>query len=371
MEESFDGTAAGRLAALQESIIGWADVCSSGGVVGALPGRMAEGLLCFGIGLVVCHRGGFDFTLSGRGHSARGGQTVFIPEGAFFSVDRQSPDLLVSIIIYKTEPIRYVLGTMVQSVRLYSIMSPEKHCVWSTGDEDGLARYVALIGPGQPRPDDFFAVNERKLLLLSLTYRLCALFGRRFLGRGSSDARRTETFLKLVRLIDRHYTAERGVALRLPSWCRQYELTINGETVSASMEEGFLVVRRVWQAGDQIRLSLNIVPEIIYPDARIRAAEGKVCVCRGPVVYCAESHDNDNSLDGLVLQPHQTIREEKASIAGEPCIRLVAEGRRELPAQVLYSAKPAATQPTEIVLHPYALWNNRGDTGMRVFFPKG
>ena len=212
MEESFDGTAAGRLAALQESIIGWADVCSSGGVVGALPGRMAEGLLCFGIGLVVCHRGGFDFTLSGRGHSARGGQTVFIPEGAFFSVDRQSPDLLVSIIIYKTEPIRYVLGTMVQSVRLYSIMSPEKHCVWSTGDEDGLARYVALIGPGQPRPDDFFAVNERKLLLLSLTYRLCALFGRRFLGRGSSDARRTETFLKLVRLIDRHYTAERGVA---------------------------------------------------------------------------------------------------------------------------------------------------------------
>ena len=165
--------------------------------------------------------------------------------------------------------------------------------------------------------------------------------------------------------------AERGVALRLPSWCRQYELTINGETVSASMEEGFLVVRRVWQAGDQIRLSLNIVPEIIYPDARIRAAEGKVCVCRGPVVYCAESHDNDNSLDGLVLQPHQTIREEKASIAGEPCIRLVAEGRRELPAQVLYSAKPAATQPAEIVLHPYALWNNRGETGMRVFFPKG
>lgn len=212
MEESFDGTAAGRLAALQESIIGRADVCSSGGVVGALPGRMAEGFQCFGIGLVVCHRGGFDFTLSGRGHSARGGQTVFIPDGAFFSVDRQSPDLLVSIIIYKTEPIRYVLGTMVQSVRLYSIMSPEKHCVWSTGDEDGLARYVALIGPGQPRPDDFFAVNERKLLLLSLTYRLCALFSRRFLGGGSPDARRTETFLKLVRLIDRHYMAERGVA---------------------------------------------------------------------------------------------------------------------------------------------------------------
>ena len=176
------------------------------------PERMREGFVCFGIGLVVCHAGGFGFTLSGRGHTARAGQTVFIPDGAYFKADGQSPGLAVSIIIYKTEPIRYVLGTMVQSVRLYSIMSPEKHCVWTTGDEDGLARYVALIGAGQPRPDDYFAVNERKLLLLSLTYRLCTLFKRKFVGGGSPDARRTETFLKLIRLIDRHYMAERGVA---------------------------------------------------------------------------------------------------------------------------------------------------------------
>lgn len=212
MEESLDSMAAGRLAVLQEQVACMADVCSSGGVVAGFPERMREGFVCFGIGLVVCHAGEFGFTLSGREHTARAGQTVFIPDGAYFKADGQSPGLAVSIIIYKTEPIRYVLGTMVQSVRLYSIMSPEKHCVWTTGDEDGLARYVALIGVGQPRPDDYFAVNERKLLLLSLTYRLCTLFKRKFVGGGSPDARRTETFLKLIRLIDRHYMAERGVA---------------------------------------------------------------------------------------------------------------------------------------------------------------
>ena len=212
MEESLDSMAAGRLAVLQEQVACMADVCSSGGVVAGFPERMREGFVCFGIGLVVCHAGEFGFTLSGRGYTARAGQTVFIPDGAYFKADGQSPGLAVSIIIYKTEPIRYVLGTMVQSVRLYSIMSPEKHCVWTTGDEDGLARYVALIGAGQPRPDDYFAVNERKLLLLSLTYRLCTLFKRKFVGGGSPDARRTETFLKLIRLIDRHYMAERGVA---------------------------------------------------------------------------------------------------------------------------------------------------------------
>lgn len=212
MEESLDSMAAGRLAVLQEQVACMADVCSSGGVVAGFPERMREGFVCFGIGLVVCHAGEFGFTLSGRGHTARAGQTVFIPDGAYFKADGQSPGLAVSIIIYKTDPIRYVLGTMVQSVRLYSIMSPERHCVWTTGDEDGLARYVALIGAGQPRPDDYFAVNERKLLLLSLTYRLCTLFKRKFVGGGSPDARRTETFLKLIRLIDRHYMAERGVA---------------------------------------------------------------------------------------------------------------------------------------------------------------
>ena len=212
MEESLDSMAAGRLAVLQEQVACMADVCSSGGVVAGFPERMREGFVCFGIGLVVCHAGEFGFTLSGRGHTARAGQTVFIPDGAYFKADGQSPGLALSIIIYKTEPIRYVLGTMVQSVRLYSIMSPERHCVWTTGDEDGLARYVALIGAGQPRPDDYFAVNERKLLLLSLTYRLCTLFKRKLVGGGSHDARRTETFLKLIRLIDRHYMAERGVA---------------------------------------------------------------------------------------------------------------------------------------------------------------
>lgn len=212
MEESLDSMVAGRLAVLQEQVACMADVCSSGGVVAGFPERMREGFVCFGIGLVVCHAGEFGFTLSGREHTARAGQTVFIPDGAYFKADGQSPGLALSIIIYKTEPIRYVLGTMVQSVRLYSIMSPERHCVWTTGDEDGLARYVALIGAGQPRPDDYFAVNERKLLLLSLTYRLCTLFKRKLVGGGSPDARRTETFLKLIRLIDRHYMAERGVA---------------------------------------------------------------------------------------------------------------------------------------------------------------
>ena len=212
MECSFDANVAGRLSSLQENLACMADVCSSGGVVEGFPEYMSEGFVCFGIGLIVCHAGEFDFVVSGKEYTACGGQTVFIPVGAFFSVGRQSPDLRLSIIVYKTDPIRYVLGTMVHSVHLYARMSPERHCVWHTGCEAEIAGYISLIGANLPRTDDFFAVNERKLLLLSLTYRLCMVFSDKYLGGGSADARRTETFLKLIRLIDRYYMSERGVA---------------------------------------------------------------------------------------------------------------------------------------------------------------
>lgn len=212
MEGMFDEKAAGRLARLQEDIVCRADVCSSGGVVCGFPQRMSDGFSNFGIGLVVCHEGWFEFTLSGRTHKAVRGETVFISEGAFFSVERQSETLRLSIIIYKTEPIRYVLGTEVQSVQIYARMSPDLPCVWSTGCEDDFAGYISLTGGGEPQADNLFAVSERKMLLLSLTYRLCTVFSNKFFSGGSANARRTEVFLKLIQLIGRHYMAERGVA---------------------------------------------------------------------------------------------------------------------------------------------------------------
>ena len=212
MEKTTDEKASERLAALQHDIACMADVCSSGGVVNDLPGRMTEGFSNFGIGLIVCHEGEFEFTLSGRTHKACRGETVFIPEGAFFSVERKSETLRLSVIVYKTAPIRYLVGTMVQSVQLYARLSPDLPCVWSTGCEDDIAGYISLIGSGEPQADDLFAVSERKMLLLSLTYRLCMVFSRKYFADGSHNARRTEVFLKLIQLIGRHYMAERGVA---------------------------------------------------------------------------------------------------------------------------------------------------------------
>ena len=211
MNNTSDTTADIRLARLQEYMDKRADVCSSGGVIYDFPQRMYEGFINFGIGLIVCHEGDFNFILSDNTYTARQGETVFITENTSFRIVRRAQQLRLSIIIYKTEPIRYVIGTMVQSVQIYAKMSPELPCVWTTGCEDDISEYISLIGSETPQPDNLFAISEYKMLLMSLTYRLCTIFSNKFFADASHNARRTEVFLKLIQLIGRHYMTERGV----------------------------------------------------------------------------------------------------------------------------------------------------------------
>ena len=72
-----------RLIKLEEKISGQSDVCSSGGPVFDFPESMKKGFVNFGIGLIVCHTGKFDFNLSGKCYAAQTGETVFIHEGSF------------------------------------------------------------------------------------------------------------------------------------------------------------------------------------------------------------------------------------------------------------------------------------------------
>ena len=45
--------------------------------------------------------------------------------------------------------------------------------------------------------------------------------------------------------------AEFAVKLRLPGWCQDYTLLVNGQEVAASTERGYLRIDRSWQAGDE------------------------------------------------------------------------------------------------------------------------
>ncbi|MDE0182619.1 MAG: glycoside hydrolase family 127 protein [Caldilineaceae bacterium] len=90
---------------------------------------------------------------------------------------------------------------------------------------------------------------------------------------------------------------ERPVAfalnLRIPAWCRAASLQVNGEAFEGELAPGaYCRIERVWRSGDLVVLRLPMPVVAVTADARARYYEGKVALCRGPLVYSVESTDN-------------------------------------------------------------------------------
>lgn len=157
------------------------------------------------------------------------------------------------------------------------------------------------------------------------------------------------------------------VRLRIPSWCAQPAVTLNGKDVDmGGVRNGYLSLARSWQAGDVIELIFPMPIERVRADPRVGHAAGKVAVQRGPVVYCAEEVDNGANLAALRLRPESSLVVARASVDAEPVIEGVAV--RELSSDAtLYSTQPLPTEPARVRLVPYYRWNNRGEGEMRVW----
>ena len=195
------------------------EVCVSEGVLSVFPPILTHHYHLDRVGLIVCEEGSFSFMVNNHLYHAQGGQTVYLSEGCSFVVCDTSSDLRYRLLFYRVDPIRDILGSSVISMRVYSLLSPDNCKVWTTGDEDDLLHYISLlscyVGPAQSTFDD----NERKLLLMAFTYRLCSIHSRQMSNDSMLQGRRMEIFVQLVRLVEQHYSEERGVAFYADKLC--------------------------------------------------------------------------------------------------------------------------------------------------------
>lgn len=208
-----------RLALLEASLIKQADICMSWGSLDVFPSSLTRPFRTFGIGLIVCTRGNFKFVIASEYFSVQAGETMLLSDDVIFQIIESSSDLKVHILFYRVETIRDILGNLVQQMQLYVKMSPKVYYVWRTSEEEDLIRYMQLLEKTILVRDDLFLLYEQKLLLLSLTYRLCSIFRQKFLSEGTVSMRRTEVFLRLIELIDRYYMIERGVEFYADKLC--------------------------------------------------------------------------------------------------------------------------------------------------------
>lgn len=159
-----------------------------------------------------------------------------------------------------------------------------------------------------------------------------------------------------------------ALKLRLPGWCREYRLSVNGQPVEARPENGYLTVERDFD-GDEIRLDMAMPPRRVYANAHVRADVARVAVMRGPVVYCLEERDNGAELHLLSLPRESALREEFRPDLLEGTAVICAEGRRLIPAEgdALYGEVPPEVQAAPLTFIPYYKWANRGENEMDVW----
>lgn len=208
-----------RLSHLDRALSNGENICSSEGMLCSFPASLKKPFMINGAGLMVCRQGNFTFSLNMKVFSAQAGETVFIPEDSLFQVLSESEDLQLFIFIYQIEPIRDIIGNSVATMYLYMQLRTEPCYVWNTGDEEEVLKYMSLPDNTLHLDNNTFNDNEQRLLLLGLTYRICSIYNRKLMNLKTTVGHKHEIFIRLIQLIDAHYTEERGVEFYADKLC--------------------------------------------------------------------------------------------------------------------------------------------------------
>jgi len=70
-------------------------------------------------------------------------------------------------------------------------------------------------------------------------------------------------------------------------------ISVNGSPIKPAVEKGYAVITRKWKAGDKIELKLPMRVQRVKGSDKISATAGQVALRYGPLVYSAESADQD------------------------------------------------------------------------------
>jgi hypothetical protein len=166
--------------------------------------------------------------------------------------------------------------------------------------------------------------------------------------------------------------------LRIPGWCEQASVKVNGKAAPDAKPGAYLPIRRAWKDGDRIALDLAMPPMRVTCDPRVAENRGSIALQRGPLVYCLEGADHPGVDVRLVRVTSETFRTAHrrdllggvTTITGEG---LVPEDPDDLGPLYRPATQPRSPKLRPIALHaiPYYAWANRGAGPMTVWMQTG
>jgi len=159
--------------------------------------------------------------------------------------------------------------------------------------------------------------------------------------------------------------------LRVPEWSRDaFAVSVNGVKKEVTPVDGFIALSGPWADGDAVTLELDVSVQRVYASLKVTEDIGKVCLQKGPLVFCAEEADNGPALQRVFLPRDAEISLEKKPdlldgvemLTVEAC-ELADEGEE------LYRKNCGPSFRTRTLkLIPYYAWANRGEGEMSVWF---
>ena len=159
------------------------------------------------------------------------------------------------------------------------------------------------------------------------------------------------------------------LAVRIPGWCKKYEVCINGEAIDVAplMKDGYAYIKRAWNCGDVLALVLDMPVVKMYSNTAVRADAGCVALMRGPLVYAFESADNAFELQAVRI-PRESVGRvlpfEAETLNG--IVPIEIDAIRMVTSDELYSSEPPKEEKVVLRGVPYYTWGNRSGEAVLV-----
>lgn len=159
------------------------------------------------------------------------------------------------------------------------------------------------------------------------------------------------------------------IALRIPAWCKQWQLCLNGKPVAQpEIRMGYAILRGIFANGDKISLHLEMKPRFLCAHPAVRQDSGKVALEWGPMVYCLEEEDNGSGLAALSVNPDVSPAVGRSDAFPLDHLTLTAAGSRQIPPAdnaLYYDLDQQSSVPAALHFIPYFLWGNRSGENAR------
>ena len=182
-----------------------------------------------------------------------------------------------------------------------------------------------------------------------------------------------------------------ALKLRVPSWLKasptsnnlyaylddapEYSVSVNGKAVESTnavansklstlnsklAEGGYITIDRKWKAGDVVELDMPMSVRRIVANDNAEDLRGKVALERGPVVFCLEAQDQQDSVvfNKYILDSTPVSAHFEPDLLGGV---MVLDGKaKEL-------GQDGEVRDVSFRAIPYSTWNNRGPQQMEVW----